>query len=219
MASTLNLVCLTLERYIAIIHPIWYKTNVTKKMVISAAGGAWIVGFIAKFANTVLTSGINYRNICILNFLWPSQTMRKSVGVIIIVITLIIPLILLIYCYTRMFISLRVRVAPTESTSNSAAKQKGSNYKATRNVFKTLITVTVCFAFCWIPNQLLLLITNLGQYNLLTTWYYRLSIPLVYLNVCCNPLRANVVSRFTSETGSGTNWMFLCDDFGHNIEC
>ena len=138
MASTVNLVCLSLERYIAIIYPIWHKTIVTRNMVLVAAGGVWIVGFLAKLPNTALTAGINDKNMCAPNSLWPGESVKKTSGIINIVISLIVPLLLLIYCYTRMFISLRTRVAPTERTSNQRLVESKSS-KATRNVFKTLM--------------------------------------------------------------------------------
>jgi len=44
------------------------------------------------------------------------------------------------------------------------------------------------FIVCWTPNEILILLSFLGGYNLdFTSWYYHLTVVLVFINSCINP--------------------------------
>ena len=191
VASTFNLLAITLERYACIVHPIMYKNKVSVRTIKVACVGVWLTGYGLQVCITILPAGLDDNDMCNAHYFWPSEIVQKAIGVATIVVCFIIPLLIMIFCYAKMIIVLKSRITNVvvEPETSSQTRQKDQTMvRATKNVFKTLIIVTVCFTLCWTPNQILFLNYNLGYKLDFTAWYYHLTVFLVYLNCCCNPL-------------------------------
>ncbi|KAJ8033312.1 Galanin receptor type 2 [Holothuria leucospilota] len=56
------------------------------------------------------------------------------------------------------------------------------------NIIKTLLLVTVVFAVCWTPTQLVFLVYNLGGPLDIRGTLYKLSVVVVFINIWINPV-------------------------------
>ena len=174
---------------------------------------AWLSGFIWKIPTGVPTAGVvNGR--CQVS-LWPSISVQRGVGIIVIILEYFIPLGLLIFFYARILMVLKQR-----SAGNNQVKSQGQ-----QNVTKTLILVGVAFTVCWTPNDLLFFQFNLGGTIQWGGWLYYTTVVFVFVNSCINPLvcllnykecrqrlvgvfRRNLVAPITEgidTTGTGTS--------------
>ena len=151
LASTFNLVAITLERYLAVVHPIKYKMVVSKTKALIAIVLVWLISFLIQLSYAVPPAGL-FDGKCNLLRFWPSRAFQRGVGVFLIVIKFFIPLGVMMFCYTKMIMVLKTKIHPTSESEgrNTAA---GKRERARKNIFKTLAIVTVCFVACWICNQ------------------------------------------------------------------
>ena len=190
VSSTFNLLAIALERYFCIVHPIMYKTTVTISAIKKVCCAVWLVGFGLEVLITLLPAGIDENGRCNTHHFWPSEDVQKGAGVGTIVVCFIIPLMIMIFTYGKMTMVLksRIKTVDPEMEQQAGHAKDQTMARASKNIFKTLIIVTVCFTICWMPNQIIFLYYNLGYALTFTTWYYHLTIFLVYLNCCCNPI-------------------------------
>ena len=185
--STLNLLAITIERFLCITKPIWYKNNFSRKHVYIICSVIWVAGMAKQSIISVLPAGVNEANKCNFYYYWPSPEFQKWVGVVNIFLKYFIPLVIMSYCYIRMAAVLKARVKPSEKKESEKSKDGGQMARARMNIFKTLLIVTICFLICWTPNQVLFLHFNLGNKINFKSWYYHGSTIMVYMNCCCNP--------------------------------
>ncbi|KAK2142138.1 hypothetical protein LSH36_993g00020 [Paralvinella palmiformis] len=192
VSSSYNLLALTLERYLAVVHPIWHKTRMTSNKVVAAIAFVWMFGPAYNLAYMVPTAGITVSGRCVLYAIWPNSLSQRAVGVLTIFIQFIGPLLLLVFFYARMVIVLRKRVAP-EGTGHLPGwpvrgKKSDSMARARRNILKTLAIVALTFVFCWTWNQVYFLMFNLGAKVMeFTSVFYNFTVVMVFTNCCLNP--------------------------------
>ena len=188
LSSTYNLIALTFERYLAVVHPVWHKTKLTKGKVIASMAFVWMFGPAYNLLYTVPAAGITEDGECTAYTIWPNVLTQRAVGVLTILIQFLLPLFLLVYFYSKMIFVLRQRVAP-EAGGGAGDRRKDTMAGARKNILKTLAIVACCFVFCWIWNQVYFLLYNLGMKGLgFTNWFHSISVSLVFVNCCINPL-------------------------------
>ncbi|XP_070570746.1 allatostatin-A receptor-like [Ptychodera flava] len=185
LTSTANLAAVTIERYVAICRPIFHRSWVTKKKVKYIIIAEWFLGIPIE-----LLWGLPFKHSgteCIRN---TSYMYGVVTGCVFFLVAWFLPLILMAYCYLRIWVSLRKnKVAPITGESGESAGSGGSSHlrRAQKNVVKTLLTVGVTYALCWGPNQLSLLYFNLGGHINFLGYFHNISILLVFCNMCVNP--------------------------------
>ena len=190
VTSTFNLLAITIGRYCCIVYPILYKNKVTVGTFKKVCCAVWLAGFGSQVLIIVLPTDIDENGRCNVQYYWPSHDVQKAAGIGTILLTFVIPLIIMIFTYGKMIMVLKSRITTVEPEAVQQASHNNEQRlaRASRNIFKTLIIVTVCFTICWIPNQIIFFCFNLGYTVNFTAWYFHLSVILVYLNCCCNPL-------------------------------
>ena len=191
VSSTYNLLALTLERYLAVVHPIWHKTKMTRKKAAASVVFIWLFGPAYNMAYMIPTSGTTEDGHCVLYTMWPSTLWQRAVGVLTIFMQFFCPLFLLIFFYTKMVLVLRRRVAPEENANCQRppvqTKKTDSMARARKNILKTLAMVAFTFVFCWSWNQVYFLMFNLGLSIDLTSIFYNFTVVMVFMNCCINP--------------------------------
>lgn len=142
VATTFNLCCVSLDRYIAIIHSLRYREFLSKRRCYALIATVWLMSLILPCSRFLVTDGSVA--------LWLSFT----------IITVLIPMIVIVFCSIRI-----LRAAAEQSrkiiTDNSlqnqdAVKRGKKNSKAA----KTVSTVVGLFVVCWSPS----LVTSLVNY-------------------------------------------------------
>ena len=185
ISSTYNLVMVSIDRYLQIVHPIWHKNQMSRCKAKLMLMFAWISGFFWKFSTVLPTSKVEDGECKSMHF-WPSEIVQHFVGVLGIILQFFVPLGILIYTYTKIILVLNKKVYPQPSNAEPSSNNQSSN-RAQRNVIKTLIMISVAFVLCWIINQIMFLYYNLGGSLNFSGYLYHISVILVFLNCCINP--------------------------------
>ncbi|KAK2140455.1 hypothetical protein LSH36_1348g00028 [Paralvinella palmiformis] len=191
VSSTYNLLAVSVERYLAVVHPFWHRMRLTRGKVFASIAFIWVFGPAYNLAYMVPTSGISRDGGCTLYSFWPDSLTQNAIGVLTITIQFIVPIILLIIFYARMIVVLRMRIRPPPVAAGGAgASGEGgpTMARARRNVIKTLGIVAFCFVFCWIWNQIYFLLFNLGYGRIdFLGVFYHFTVVMVFANCCINP--------------------------------
>ena len=189
MASTYNLVALTLERYLEICHPIKHKLKFTKVKAMAVIVGVWLVAVVHQLLIHLPTAGV-VDGKCYSLYFWPSRAAKQAFGVINVTVRYVIPLIIMMLSYSAMIKVLRNKIQVHDGTGTSAGNTNNAKMmlRAKKNVFKTMLIVTVAFLVCWTANQLIFFMFNLGWIMIdFGSWWYNLSVFMVNVNCCINP--------------------------------
>ncbi len=185
IASSYNLIAITIERYIEIVHPFVHKKYFNRTKAYIGMGLAWFIGFFYKPSFFIPSSFvIKSIPICIL-------TASRFLGVFAFFVEYALPVTVIIYCYTQMAMSLKMRVGPdTGINTQMSVCQRQRQHKMTKikkNILKTLFIVASCYFICWTGNQVLFLLYNLGAVINFFTVFYHITVTLCFLNTCINP--------------------------------
>ena len=121
---------------------------------------------------------------CLLYSFWPSPLFNNSWGVFLFIITFLIPLIILVYCYGRILWILTRRIG---SNLNNSCTYADKFQVARTNTIKTLLIVALCFIICWVNNEVYYLMYNLGYAADWNSMYYQFTVVMVFLNCTINP--------------------------------
>ncbi|KAI0225443.1 Somatostatin receptor type 4 [Lamellibrachia satsuma] len=184
MSSSYNMIALTLERYVGIVYPLRHRTSFSKIDVLLLATAAWLSGPILLTCFMFPTSGvINGRCHYVEIFTIPSW--KKVFGVALFIVQYLLPIIVFITCYSRMFIHLRNQVHPQAPDIGHEAVVQ--NARARRNLLKTLLLVVVGYLLCKSCNQLTFLAYNFGAPLDFSSSYYDFTVVAMFANCCINP--------------------------------
>ncbi len=183
--STNNLCLLSLEKYFAIVHPIWHKTAFTRSKAFSGIVGVWIAGILINLF-IIVTSTLEGTT-CFRVSLWLSDFAKRANGVTNWFLKFLIPIAIMVYSYGRILKVINSKVAPAVSTQPGQQSGSLQYVNARRKTVKMLILVVACFFLCWVWNQVFFLAFNLGAPLQLTSAFYQFSVIAVYFNSCINP--------------------------------
>ncbi|XP_077984589.1 histamine H2 receptor-like [Glandiceps talaboti] len=187
LASTLNLVVVTCERYCAIVYPLHYPTVFSELKVKVMLLFVWLISLLFKSFKVYVQ--FFDQGHCILKKTWPSAAYRSFVGIVNILIQYFVPLVMMLFAYMHIFMVLKAKSkslvsAPGENGENSKA---GSMMRARKNVLKMLFIVFLAYAICWGPNQFLFLAQNLGAEIDFRSFFYHFTVLWGFLNTSINP--------------------------------
>ena len=118
-SSTLNLMAISIERYLAIVHPVSYKIRFSKARANAVVAFVWLFGLIYTSAYIIPTSGV-LRGRCMVVFFWPSRLHAAAFGLLQMFITLILPVVVHSVSYSGIVKVLRnskIKLAPRDTTS------------------------------------------------------------------------------------------------------
>ncbi|MEG7521514.1 MAG: G-protein coupled receptor, partial [Chromatiales bacterium] len=108
VSSSYNLMAISVERYLAIVHPIWHMNHFTDFKTRVSIVLIWLFGVMYVGAVIIPTSGVINRT-CIRAVFWPSRAIAVVVGILELFVTLVIPFITHGLCYARIIVTLRNR--------------------------------------------------------------------------------------------------------------
>ena len=117
-ASTYNLVVLTLERYLNIIHPFWSKRFITDRVERAMLVAPWVIGPLIEFSIIIHLTQVK-NGTCDTK----SGPVTGIIGLIYLMMTFLIPLIVLIYCYGRIWYRVKTRWINSEINVENTRKK------------------------------------------------------------------------------------------------
>lgn len=180
-SSTFCLTVMSIDRYLAVVHPIrsakWRKPQVAKVF----NGMVWVVSFLIVLPVTIYSHVQEEFNTC--NITWPEP--RELWSIVFILYTSILgffgPLVVICLCY--LLIVIKVRSAGVRA---GLTKRRKSERKVTRMV----VIIVLVFVLCWLPfftTNIVNLIHIIPENNTTAAVYFFLVI-LTYVNSCANPI-------------------------------
>ncbi|XP_022095079.1 galanin receptor type 2-like [Acanthaster planci] len=189
-ASTLNLVSLTFERYVAIVFPFKHGTIYGTVPVRILIAGAWIIGTASSFYDIAFYDVVDGKCQPI------SVPGSQALGVMIFLFQYFIPVCAMLTAYIHIIVVLkqnasRVGPAPVSSLTMGNPPVEAADaslLRARRNTFKTLLIVFITYVFCWTLNSIIFFMFNFGYPLDFKSALYIVSLALVALNSCANPI-------------------------------
>ncbi|XP_062307358.1 somatostatin receptor type 5-like [Osmerus eperlanus] len=179
--STFCLTVMSIDRYLAVVHPIrsakWRRPRVAK--VINSM--VWVVSFLVVLPVTIYSGVQDKFKSC--NMSWPDPQKVWSAAFILYtaILGFFTPLLIICVCY--LLILLKVRSAGARA---GLTKRRRSERKVTRMV----VIIVVVFVFCWLPffiTNIVNLVVPIPETSLMAGVYF-FQVTLTYVNSCANPL-------------------------------
>ncbi|KAI0228116.1 Cholecystokinin receptor [Lamellibrachia satsuma] len=131
-SSSYNLMAISTERYLAIAHPIWYRTSFSETKICSSIVVIWLFGITYMTSFMVPTTGVSHGR-CLRSYFWPSREAARAVGVTQIFVNMIMPFVVHVLCYVRILTVLRMRVSSNGNTTNNLPTPSNMTSTIVRN--------------------------------------------------------------------------------------
>ena len=135
----INLMTVTVERYMKVVHPFWSKRYLKRWMIYAAMGFAWIFGTLsvapAAFVSTVVRHGV-----CRPYAVWEYPVVQQVINLWVMFSYFVVPVILFVFCYARIVVVMR-RQMRAMAAHNGAGQQNTSQMQSKRikwNIIKTM---------------------------------------------------------------------------------
>ncbi|KAK5859157.1 hypothetical protein PBY51_003243 [Eleginops maclovinus] len=197
--SILFLTCISVDRFLAIVHPFRSQAIRTKRNARLACCTVWVMvlsGSIPAglFLDTTSPQNANSSNFCFENYSGKQwKTELSKVVVFIETVGFIIPLLLNVFCSIMVLRTLRNRQAIT----------RGGNLNKTK-ILRMIFVHIFVFCFCFIPYNVNLIFYAMVRSNVLkgcnvesvVRTIYPIALCIAVTNCCFDP----VIYYFTSET-------------------
>ncbi|XP_038059840.1 galanin receptor 2b-like [Patiria miniata] len=186
-ASVYSMVCVTMERFFAVVYPLKYKVLYTTSRIIPMMVSCWLVGAVSNwffFYNYDSVSGKGCQFVP-----WPSHATTGVIGVYIFAVVYFIPITTMLFAHWKMIKSLKHQAAILDGKASrgGADKKQAWQLQVAQDLSRMLLVVVVTYAVCWLPNQVLFLAFNLGAPVSFASLPFHLSVILALCNSCINP--------------------------------
>lgn len=205
--STFNLTAMSIERYIAVVHPLKYQVFFKRRNTTIIILIVWIVGPIMQWVFPIWQHA-SVDGSCIFKSSW-TKVHGIVVGVVLFCWEYFFPCLIMSYAYVTILRTLRIKErlvhaqvgAPDQggepktdangnAKGNTVNKNNASSKQAQarrKNVTVTLFILFIVYFVCWTPNQFTFLQFNLGgPLNFDGIWYH-FTVVAAFCNTCINP--------------------------------
>ena len=152
--SSVSLMFLNIERYISIVYPIYHRTKVTRKKVLMLLPFVWFFTMLEISSFSVSYGSEN--GACIFDI----PEMFYFMAATFLIFHFLLPVVLVFFLYGHMFLTLRLAVNTGKNTSSS--NRNDVMEKAKKNILKTMLFITICYAICYISNSVYLALIIIG---------------------------------------------------------
>ncbi|KAF8766553.1 allatostatin-A receptor-like [Argiope bruennichi] len=186
-ASIYTLVLMSLDRFLAVVHPVTSMSIRTEKNAYIAIGLMWVVILLscipALQSHGEMFYMFAYTEYSVCVFLATMGYNYAAFQICFFLSSYIIPLGLIFCLYMLMLKRLWFGVAPGGHMSAESVKSK-------KRVTRMVVVVVVIFAFCWCPIQIVLVLKSVSAFELnpANIVIQITSHILAYMNSCVNPI-------------------------------
>jgi len=180
--STINLAAITIDRYLKVVHPIWSRKHIGRRVIYFGMFLAWALSAIYNTILLPLTSDV-INGECLAFVLFPSELHLRAYDIWYNLSFYVIIIIIFIFCYGRILVAIRrqARVMAAHGGPGSSTAQAQSN-QIQSNVIKTMILVCAFFAVAWLPINVYYILTGpsltfIGRY-----YYAFMVVAMIYVS-------------------------------------
>ncbi|CAL1587798.1 unnamed protein product [Knipowitschia caucasica] len=179
--SIFCLTVMTIDRYLAVVHPIrsskWRRPQMAK--IIN--GTVWALSFLVVLPVVIFSNIQKKGGTC--NIAWPepSNIWRAAFIIYTTTVGFFFPLLIICFCYLLIVFKIRSSGKKVHATSTKRRKSE-------RKVTHMVIIVVALFVFCWMPFYLLNIINLLVALPPDYQGLYFFVVLLGYANSCANPI-------------------------------
>ncbi|XP_030846606.1 delta-type opioid receptor-like [Strongylocentrotus purpuratus] len=159
VASVFTLTAISLERYLAIAHPLFFLRNVNPARTSMCIFIIWVAAFATNSYQVVV--GHAAGNACVVMF--PSQSARFAIGLSVFIVKFFLPMMVMILAQimTAVFLHRQSLQFQEGNSINGRSNANMNHIVAKKRVIHMLFLVTTVFVVCWGPNQIFFLMFNL----------------------------------------------------------
>ena len=183
--STINLLSITIERYIKMVHPSWSKKLLQKCVKCSAAVFAWIAGFVYDFALVFPTSAV-IDGVCYGYLIWKNKRAALVHGVWNFVSFFVFVIFIFIFCYGKILLVIRRQVRVMAGHGGHGSRTCQSN-QIQSNIIKTMVLVSAFYVILWTPSFVFYLVAHIKPGLTINDTAYYVSMFLAFLYISANP--------------------------------
>uniref|UniRef100_A0A672SY65 Thyrotropin-releasing hormone receptor n=1 Tax=Sinocyclocheilus grahami TaxID=75366 RepID=A0A672SY65_SINGR len=191
-ASSCSITAFTIERYIAICHPIKAQFLCTLSRAKKIIFGVWVFTSLYCVMWFYLSDiqQVLYKNVTIIMCAYKvSRNLYLPIYFFDFGIFFVLPLTLATVLYGLIARILFLNPLPSDP------KEDKNGYDNVSKVTKMLAVVVVLFAVLWMPYRTLVVVNSFLQEAYLDTWFLLFCRTCVYLNSAINPLIYNAMSQ------------------------
>jgi len=184
--SVINLLSITVERYLKVVYPALSKKVLHRWVIWLAMVFAWIAGTVYMMILTFCTTAV-IDEVCYGYVVWNSRVGEVIHGVWNFMTFFVVVVCFFIFCYGRMLFVIRRQASVMAGYGGSNTVQIHLHQMQT-NVVQTMILVSALYVITWAPTGVyyLLLNINYSKWTLLDTGYY-IAVFMLFFYLCANP--------------------------------
>ncbi|XP_071948880.1 neuromedin-U receptor 2-like [Antedon mediterranea] len=185
VSSTINIVCLTIERYWAVFKPVMYRSSFTKNKAIFLCCISWIFGPVHEIA---WATAHHFENgTCVVK--WDSPQIQTVVGAVVFTNHYVIPVSVMVFVYWKIIAYFqhvnKRRISNASTLVVDAGVKRSQNVR--KRIIKTAFLVSLAYAFCWGPNEIYYLFANFGVVTSLDGVFFKITVVFAACNMSLNP--------------------------------
>jgi len=187
LAAKVNLIFVTIERYLKAVFPIWSRKKLRQWMIYCAAIFAWISGIVTNMAATFEPTAV-IDGVCYSYVVWKTRKIQLAFGIYYFLAYYAIELVIFIFCYGHILITLRqqAKVMSSHRATGSSTTQAQS-HRIQLSVIKTMILISSFYAISDLPMHVYYLMLNVhAEFTILDAGYYG-SIFASFFYISTNP--------------------------------
>ena len=179
LASAYSLVCIALERYLAIKFPYDERKRITPTKLKRIVALVWVLAVLWNMPLFMYARYDPISEFCL--FQWPIANFSQIHSPVAGTVFVVLPITIMVYLYSKLVYKLWFR--PT-STSTMAQQNK---LRYCKKSARLVVTVSVIYSICWIPNMVVYIFSSFSKQQLYSA-VHTTSIVLVTLNSAINPV-------------------------------
>lgn len=189
--SAHNLTLMSIERYVAVVHPLQYSKHFTRRNTKISVLFVWLVAPTMQYIFPLFQYTVSDGD-CSFQPSWTSLA-GTAAGVVLFIWEYFMPCLIMSYAYTTIVRTLQKKeraLTASHSQQSEASSARGPSkgpQARRRNVTVTLFTVFIVYVLCWTPNQFTFLQFNLGGPLDFDGPWYLFTVIAAFLNSCSNP--------------------------------
>jgi len=187
IAAKCNLIFVTIERYIKVVHRAHNKKILHKSVVYSAMAFSWISGFAVSMGITFSTTDL-VDGVCYAYVFWSSRGSQLAYGIFYFMFYFVFILAIFIFCYGRILMLIRsqAQVMAAHGSSGSNTHQIKTN-PVQLSIIKTMVFVSAFYAVSDCPMDVYYLVMNSRtDMTIIESGYYTVLF-ISFLYICANP--------------------------------